>query len=73
MPEICYQCNSPVVGDGIGLNKKLVNRGTEKFLCLRCLAAHFRITEEELGVMADHFRAAGCTLFSPEKQEITDR
>ena len=68
MPEICYRCNSPVVGDGIGLNKKLVNRGTEKFLCLRCLAEHFKISEKELDIMADHFRAAGCTLFSRTKK-----
>ncbi len=73
MPEICYRCQSPVTGDGIGLNKKLVNRGTEKFLCMQCLAEHFRTTEKELGIMADHFRDAGCTLFSPKKQEITDR
>lgn len=67
MAQVCYRCNSPVTGDGIGLNKKLVNRGTEKFLCLQCLAEHFHMTEKELGIMADHFRAAGCTLFSSSK------
>ncbi|MBO5960004.1 MAG: hypothetical protein J6Q65_07765 [Lentisphaeria bacterium] len=69
MAETCYRCGSPVVGDGIGLNKKLINRGIETYLCIQCLAKHFGMTEKELSVMADHFRAAGCTLFSPVKQE----
>lgn len=62
----CYRCGESVKGDTIGLNKKMVNRAVQQYLCMRCLAEHFHVTEQELRTMIDHFRKAGCTLFPPE-------
>lgn len=67
MALACYRCGEPVKGDTIGLNRKMVNRGVEQFLCMRCLAEHFRVTEQQLLTMIDHFRKAGCSLFTPEE------
>ncbi len=68
MPD-CYCCGKTIrSADCIGLNQKLVNRSIQKFLCMPCLAAHFHLTEHDLHVMADHFRAAGCSLFPPKEK-----
>lgn len=47
----------------MALTRKLINRGASEFLCLTCLSAHFRVTEEKLLEMARQFKAMGCTLF----------
>ncbi len=65
MQSDCCQCGRPLVPDEIGLSRKLVNRGTTRFWCLRCLAAHYEVTEDELRRKIEEFRAMGCTLFSP--------
>ena len=62
MPE-CIRCGTPVTKDEIGLTKKLINRGCTEFQCLSCLAAHFRVTEDELKRKIEEFREMGCTLF----------
>ena len=59
----CAQCGRPVSKDEIGLTKKLVNRGCESFLCLRCLAERFGVSETLLEEKIVQFRRMGCTLF----------
>ena len=59
----CCQCGARVNRDEIGLTKKLINRGTEDYLCLACLSKRFQVSPEKLLEMADAFRASGCTLF----------
>ncbi len=69
MPD-CRRCGKKITSaDCIGLNQKLVNRGVQEFFCMSCLAGHFNMTEQDLAVMADHFRAAGCSLFPPKETE----
>ena len=72
MPD-CYRCGSRVTADGVGLNRKLVNRGITEYLCMSCLAEHFHTTEPELQKMIEHFRAAGCQLFAPAEPEKQKR
>lgn len=61
----CVACGAPVTADEIGLTKKLINRGTTEFYCIRCLSGRFRVREENLREMIIRFRKQGCTLFSP--------
>lgn len=61
--EECAECARILTGDEIGLTKKLINRGTERFFCKTCLAKKFRVSEELLSRKIQEFRAMGCVLF----------
>ncbi len=61
--EECRECGSGLTRDEIGLTKKLVNRGAERFLCLKCLSEHFGVSEEALKEKIVQFKEMGCTLF----------
>ena len=65
MDERCENCRRKLTPDEVALTKKLVNRGTTRFWCLTCLAAHFQVTEADLEQKISDFRAMGCTLFEP--------
>ena len=60
----CAQCGKELVHDEIAITQKLVNRGTERFYCTRCLAEKFKISEEDVRRLIENFKAAGCSLFS---------
>jgi hypothetical protein len=47
----------------IGLNKKMLSRNIEKFLCIQCLADYLELTPEELEDYIEEFKADGCGLF----------
>ncbi len=68
MSTECYLCGNPVSYNCMGLNRKMINRGIDKFLCMSCLAKHFHVSIDDLNVQIEHFRAAGCTLFTPEEE-----
>jgi hypothetical protein len=60
----CTYCDKEKLSkDDIGLNKKLIHRQIERMMCLRCLAAYFEMTEEELKEMIERFKRQGCVLF----------
>ncbi len=62
----CKTCGAQLDAYDIGFYKKLVNRGaSEGFTCVRCTAAHFRISEETAREMIRRFRMQGCMLFPP--------
>ena len=62
--KTCRQCGAPLGGDDIAIYKKLVYRGAEDFLCIPCLAAHFKVPREEIDKRIAWYRASGeCTLF----------
>lgn len=61
--DTCKECGRPLKRDEIALTKKLVNRGATEFMCLTCLAEHFRVSEERLKEKIQHFKDSGCTLF----------
>ena len=62
--EVCIKCSAPLSRDEIGLHKKLVNRGSKEFCCIRCLSEEFKISEKELRELIERYREAGCTLFA---------
>ena len=59
----CAQCGAELTRDEVGLSCKLISRTAENCRCLRCLSTLFHIDAEQLQALAEHFRAAGCTLF----------
>lgn len=44
----------------------MVNRGATEFLCIKCLAEYFKISEDLVREKIEHFRKMGCTLFDPQ-------
>ena len=61
---VCCICGRGLSSDEIALTKKLINRGTERFLCLSCLSCRFGVPEETLRQKVSEFRNMGCTLFT---------
>lgn len=59
----CYVCGRELQKDEIGLTKKLIDKKTERFFCLSCLAEYLEVTEEELLAKIEEFKEEGCTLF----------
>lgn len=49
--------------DVVGLNRKIIHRQIERFLCLSCMAEYFETTEEELCEKIEEFKRQGCGLF----------
>jgi len=63
------QCGRDLTSDEIGLHKKMINRGSTEFMCLSCLAAFYHCEEELLIRKMEQFRAQGCMLFAPRKEQ----
>ena len=59
----CFRCGAELSVDEIGVYKKLINRGAEKFLCIPCLSKELKISEEAIRKKIEQFKKAGCTLF----------
>lgn len=60
----CVSCGNRVFErDTIGINKKLLGRGIEKFYCMDCLASYLDTSVEDLLEMIKEFRESGCGLF----------
>ena len=63
MNETCVKCGAVLGKDDIGAHKKLVNRGAQSFMCVKCLARHFDVPEQKIREKIEEFRAQGCLLF----------
>lgn len=50
--------------DIVGLNKKLIGRTREEYLCIPCLAEFCECSERELWKKIHEFKEQGCELFS---------
>ncbi len=59
----CIKCGAELKNVEIGLTKKMVNRGTKEFMCLKCLSEFTGVSEQELLDKAAHFKKMGCILF----------
>lgn len=63
----CRSCPGDVSTVAWALNLKIISRETKEFLCLACLAKHFKTSEEVLLATAERYRNQGCVLFRPPK------
>lgn len=70
MQNKCIKCGAQLTPDDIGATKKLINRGSTEFLCIKCLADKFGVTEERIREKIEYWRETGCMLFAakPEKR-----
>ncbi|MDY3928309.1 MAG: hypothetical protein SOZ34_02985 [Clostridia bacterium] len=59
----CMKCNRELTKDEIGLFKKLVNRGAQKYMCLSCMSEYFDVSETALSKKIEQYKEIGCTLF----------
>lgn len=60
----CIVCGAELKADEIALTRKLINRGTKDYMCLKCLARKFEVKEDVLRQKIVQYREMGCTLFS---------
>lgn len=61
---ICYVCGKENLSkDEVGITKKLIDKNTKQYYCLKCLADFLEVTEEELTDKIEEFKDEGCTLF----------
>lgn len=61
--EFCVKCKTPLSFDEIAATKKLINRGTEHFYCIDCLAQAFDVSRKNIEEKIQYFKDSGCTLF----------
>lgn len=62
--KTCYVCGKMSLSkDEIGLTKKLIDKKSQIFYCLPCLADYLEVTQEELLAKIEEFKEEGCTLF----------
>lgn len=62
--KTCYVCGkTPLSKDEVGLTKKLIDRKSQIFYCISCLADYLEVTPEELLAKVEEFKEEGCTLF----------
>ena len=69
----CFKCDADVSYDEMGLNKKLIARNADKFLCIACLAREFGVSKERLKEKIEGYREMGCMLFAQRKREHVSR
>lgn len=62
--DYCVKCKKELSHDDIGAYKKFVNRGAKEFLCIGCLAEHFKCSKELILKKIEYFKKTGCSLFN---------
>lgn len=63
MATNCYQCGEKPDRDTLALNKKLLGRTVNKFLCIKCLAEYLGATTDDLLTKIEELKEQGCDLF----------
>lgn len=60
----CYLCGKKALSKNeIGLTKKLLDKNSDKFYCLDCLAKYLDVETEFLVDKIEEFKEQGCDLF----------
>ena len=60
----CYVCGKdPLTKEEVGLTKKIIDKKSNVFYCLTCLADYLEVTEDELIAKIEEFKEEGCSLF----------
>ncbi len=60
----CMQCGRRLTSDEVSIYRRMIYRDAEEYLCKTCLAEKMRTSEAEIEKKIEHFKKAGCTLFS---------
>lgn len=60
----CAKCGKTLVGNDIGLTKKLINKASKDFYCIECLADIFNCDVELLQKKIEQYKNMGCVLFT---------
>ena len=63
MEDFCKNCGRKLRTDEIAMNKKMISRELESFMCISCLAKEFKVKEDKLKEKIAYFKKIGCTLF----------
>lgn len=61
--EHCKECGKEVLPIDMSLTKLLINRGTLKYYCKKCLSEKFNISEKMLDDLVEYKKKQGCSLF----------
>ena len=59
----CIYCENSLNKDCIALNRKILGRNIEKFMCITCLADFLGCEEDDLFIKIEEFKEQGCGLF----------
>lgn len=59
----CKKCGAQLSCDEMAVYRRLVYRDASEFLCKKCLAKEFDISEAEIDKKIAYFKSVGCTLF----------
>ena len=60
----CKSCEKAgLTKDEIGINKKMFGEKIKDFYCLSCLAEYLEVSEEDLTVRIEEYKANGCNAF----------
>jgi len=63
MSKKCYLCCDIISKDEIGLNRKLNGKNVNRHFCIKCLAEHLEVEEDDLLAKIEDFKTQGCALF----------
>ena len=61
--DYCMKCGCELYRDETALHRKLILRSATEYMCIDCLAEHFRVSVPDLEERIEYFRATGCSLF----------
>ena len=64
MNGTCIKCSSPLSSLDIGTTRKFLGRGSEIFMCKRCVAKELKVPEELIDRKIEYFKSQGCLLFA---------
>ncbi|MBQ2775006.1 MAG: hypothetical protein IJF40_03845 [Clostridia bacterium] len=60
----CAKCGKELIGNDIGLTKKLINKASKDFYCIDCLAEIFHCDVSLLEKKIEQYKNMGCVLFT---------
>lgn len=63
MSEFCNVCGAPLRKLDIAATMKFINRGATEYLCIPCIAAHYKVPESRIYELIERYRQQGCALF----------
>lgn len=61
--EQCSKCGKILTTNEYGLYKRLVGMTREDYLCKKCLALHYKCSEDVLDKKIEQYKKTGCVLF----------